>query len=245
LFSAFDDGVVPVEFMGTAPTAESFLLPSDLSGLRDARISEGAKSAWTVFASVVGGVIASIAIAMSWEERDALRTILILALPIGAGIVSHRIVSESHRIRFGALDRYDQAVKYHHLHAQCRVRSYWESLDGHEFEHALANTLKLRGMPAYTTQASADGGVDVWTTRNGARFLIQCKKLAKPCGVAAIRDVAGARVLHRADFAIVASTSGFTKPAAYAARSLGVSLWSMPELMLLAEGKPLPAPLEG
>jgi HJR/Mrr/RecB family endonuclease len=131
-----------------------------------------------------------------------------------------------------ALSEYKSA-----LIAARRKRSYWEALDGHQFEIATAKVLGLHRFNPTLTGGPADGGIDIEVHRDGVRGVVQCKAHAGPIGPHAIRDLFGVMHDSRAGFGIVASRAGFTAGAVEFAKGKPIFLIDTSDLVTLAEGK--------
>ena len=112
-------------------------------------------------------------------------------------------------------------------------------VDGHEFEHWVADALRSFGWETLVTPMAGDQGIDVIASKNGLRVGIQCKLYSQPVGNKAIQEaMAGARYhgLHRA---AVLSNASFTRSAQDLAASTDVLLMSqfdLPELDRLLGG---------
>jgi hypothetical protein len=96
---------------------------------------------------------------------------------------------------------------------QRRKRSYWESLDGYQFERETAEVLKRYEFSPRLTPGSGDGGVDIEVTRNGLKGVVQCKAHISCVGPSVVRDLYGVIHHRRAAFGIIVSRGGFTKGA--------------------------------
>jgi HJR/Mrr/RecB family endonuclease len=92
-------------------------------------------------------------------------------------------------------------------------RSYWECLNGYEFERQTAEVLKQHQFNPIVTRGSADGGVDIEVTRHGQKGVVQCKAHVACVGPHTVRDLYG--VIHHSNsgFGIIVSRGGFTKGA--------------------------------
>lgn len=112
-------------------------------------------------------------------------------------------------------------------------------VNGHEFEHWVADALRKFGWETMVTPMAGDQGIDVIANKNGLRVGIQCKLYSQPVGNKAIQEaMAGARYhgLHRA---AVLSNASFTRSAQDLAASTDVLLLSqfdLPELDRLLGG---------
>jgi HJR/Mrr/RecB family endonuclease len=115
-------------------------------------------------------------------------------------------------------------------------RSYWESLNGYEFEIETAEVLKRHQFNPRVTAGSADGGVDIEVTRGGRRGVVQCKAHVACVGPHVVRDLYG--VIHHsgADFGIIVSRGGFTRGAVDFARGKPIFLIDTSDLIKMQDG---------
>ena len=86
-------------------------------------------------------------------------------------------------------------------------------VDGLDYERFCAERLARAGWRAHRTPPSGDQGADIVAERDGLRLVVQCKRLAKPVGNAAVQEAAAALRYWSGDQAVVVSNAGFT-PAA-------------------------------
>jgi HJR/Mrr/RecB family endonuclease len=117
-----------------------------------------------------------------------------------------------------------------------RKTSYWESLNGYEFELATAEVLKLFQFNPIVTKGSADGGVDIEVIRNGMQGVVQCKAHAMPVGPHVIRDLFGVMNHEGCSFGIIVSRSGFTTGAHDFAKGKSLFLIDIFDLIAMQEG---------
>ena len=64
--------------------------------------------------------------------------------------------------------------------------------DGLDYERYCAERLVRAGWRAHRTPASGDQGADIVAVRDGLRLVVQCKRLSKPVGNAAVQEAAAA-----------------------------------------------------
>lgn len=110
-----------------------------------------------------------------------------------------------------AVRRYKAAVVEFREWLDRSRRSWWLRLDGRRFELELARLFRALEWEAKPTRATGDGGIDIVGKRAAVKFIAQCKNHKLPIGPAAARDLYGTLVASDANFAILASVSGFTK----------------------------------
>lgn len=91
-----------------------------------------------------------------------------------------------------------------------------------QFEEEIARLLKRDfWLNVKVLGGSGDGGIDVaGIGPDGARIVVQCKRYAKTSFVTPtqVRDLAGARAMHTADFALLVTTGTLTSQASITAR---------------------------
>lgn len=95
---------------------------------------------------------------------------------------------------------------------------------GLEYERFCAERLAEAGWRAHRTPASGDQGADIVAVRDGLRLVVQCKRLSKPVGNAAVQEAAAAQRYWAGDWAAVVSNAGFTPAARRLAAATGVLL---------------------
>jgi restriction system protein len=96
--------------------------------------------------------------------------------------------------------------------------------DGVDYERYCAERLTRAGWRAHRTPASGDQGADIVAMRDGQRLVVQCKRLNKPVGNAAVQEAAAALRYWAGDRAAVVSNAGFTPAARRLAAATGVLL---------------------
>lgn len=114
-------------------------------------------------------------------------------------------------------------------------RDYWLNSKGLELEDKLQKMLNRLGADMKSTAISGDGGVDLRGNFRGEMTLIQCKGLAKNCGVAVIRDAAGVKSISGSHM-VVCCPKGFSKGAINYASTANIELWDVDDLVQIALG---------
>jgi len=100
-------------------------------------------------------------------------------------------------------------------------------LDGHEFEHWVADNLKKFSWNAEVTRGSGDQGVDVIATKGAMRVGIQCKQFTSgKVGNSAVQEIVGAKALFGLTHLAVITTSDYTHAAKTLAGANSVALLS-------------------
>lgn len=105
-------------------------------------------------------------------------------------------------------------------------KNYWLKLRGVELEDALEKMLLRLGWSVETTPVTSDGGIDLVTVLKSEKILFQCKGLASPLGVGAIRDAAGVQATAKNKMIVVAP-KGFTSGAKQFATQAQIELWDV------------------
>ena len=94
-----------------------------------------------------------------------------------------------------------------------------DAMTGTEFEHYVAARLQRAGWRVTFTPASGDYGVDLIGEKDGKSLAVQCKRLGKPVGVAAVQQVVAGARHHGCVKSIVISNQEFTAAATQLART--------------------------
>jgi HJR/Mrr/RecB family endonuclease len=142
---------------------------------------------------------------------------------------------------------YQQALNIHHLYTVATYeakqallrqrRSYWDGLNGYEFERATAEVLTLHQFNPKVTKGSADGGIDIEVARGGRKGVVQCKAHVASVAPHTVRDLYGVMAHSQADFGIIVSRGGFTKGAIEFARNKPILLVDSSDLIAMQEGQ--------
>ena len=108
-----------------------------------------------------------------------------------------------------------------------------DTLEGLEFENYSAQLLQKLGYSAEVTKASQDNGGDILATKDGIKYVIQCKNYSSTVGNKAIQEVYAAKGIYKCDKAIVLTNNFFTKQAQDEAEILDIMLWDRESLFTL------------
>lgn len=100
-----------------------------------------------------------------------------------------------------------------------------DTLTGLEFESYFANILLKLGYNADVTKASNDNGGDIIATKDGVKYVFQCKNYSDKVGNKAVQEVYSAKGIYKCDKAIVITNNYFTNQAIKEAEILSVELW--------------------
>lgn len=88
-----------------------------------------------------------------------------------------------------------------------------DRMSGTEFEEFVAAQLRVAGYSVTPTASTGDYGVDLIARKDGARMAVQCKRLAKAVGVAAVQQVVAGALHHGCNRTVVVTNQTFTKAA--------------------------------
>ncbi|BBY13227.1 restriction endonuclease [Mycobacterium marseillense] len=94
-----------------------------------------------------------------------------------------------------------------------------DRMSGTDFEEFVAAQLRVAGYSVMPTASTGDYGVDLIAKKDGVRMAVQCKRLAKAVGVAAVQQVVSGSRHHGCNRAVVVTNQTFTK----AARALAIT----------------------
>jgi restriction system protein len=111
-------------------------------------------------------------------------------------------------------DRYRAALQrrrdFRHLRSDLAAI---DEMSGVEFEEFVAAQLRTVGWSVTHTASTGDYGVDLIAKKDGIRMAVQCKRLAKAVGVAAVQQVVSGALQHGCNQTVVVTNQGFTKAA--------------------------------
>lgn len=111
-----------------------------------------------------------------------------------------------------------------------------QSLTGTEFEELLAELFTAKGYKVQLNGKSGDQGADLILSKDGVRTTVQAKRYTKAVNNKAIQEAVAAKAVHDCSFAMVVTTSNFTKGAFENAKANGVHLiWGKELRKQLAE----------
>jgi restriction system protein len=125
-------------------------------------------------------------------------------------------------------------------HAKSRLRAI-DRMSGTEFEEFVAAQLRIAGYNVTPTASTGDYGVDLIAKKDGVRMAVQCKRLAKAVGVAAVQQVVSGSLHHGCNRAVVVTNRTFTKAARQLATTHHCRLVGRTQLRSWTRVAPLPA----
>lgn len=109
-----------------------------------------------------------------------------------------------------------------------------DCMDGHDFEHFVADVLKHNDyQKVAVTKGSGDFGVDIVAKKGKSRWAFQCKCYQSKLGVKPVQEVYGGLKKYNAQIGVVVTNTYFTPHAKELANSLGILLWDRDKLAAL------------
>lgn len=109
--------------------------------------------------------------------------------------------------------------------------TFWDRLNGYQFEHEVATVFRNAGYDAEVTKGSGDGGVDIILTDGDEKIAVQCKAHSNPVGPSVIRDLYGTMTSGDYTKAILVSKNGFTKGVYEFAMGKPIELLSLNDIL--------------
>ncbi|KAB0483318.1 hypothetical protein F7Q91_00715 [Vibrio chagasii] len=114
--------------------------------------------------------------------------------------------------------QYMRKRSYHTTTSQikiCKNTSPLNDLNWVEFESYIGEYFKFQGYDVKQSfSQKADGGVDIWLTKNGELSLVQCKHWkTRKVGVQVLREMYGVMIANNASKMIIVTSGGFTSEA--------------------------------
>ena len=106
-----------------------------------------------------------------------------------------------------------------------------DAMEGHEFEHFIANLLcKLGYQKVEVTPGSGDQGVDVLAEKDDIRYALQCKCYSSDLGNTPVQEITTGKIIYHCHVGVVVTNRYFTQGAKEAANATGVLLWDRSKL---------------
>jgi restriction system protein len=113
-----------------------------------------------------------------------------------------------------------------------------DQMSGVEFEEFVAAQLRTRGWSVIRTASTGDYGVDLIAKKDGTCMAVQCKRLARAVGVAAVQQVVAGARHHGCNQAVVVTNQAFTKAASQLATTHRCRLVGREQLQIWAGAAP-------
>jgi restriction system protein len=116
-----------------------------------------------------------------------------------------------------------------------------DQMSGSEFEEFVAAQLRMAGWSVTHTASTGDYGVDLVARKGGSSMAVQCKRLAKDVGVAAVQQVVSGALHHGCSRTVVLTNQSFTKAARQLAVTHRCRLVGREQLQIWTGAAPAPA----
>jgi restriction system protein len=113
-----------------------------------------------------------------------------------------------------------------------------DQMSGVGFEEFVAAQLRTRGWTVIRTASTGDYGVDLIAKKDRTCMAVQCKRLARAVGVAAVQQVVSGARHHGCDQAVVVTNQAFTKAARQLATTHRCRLVGREQLHIWAAAAP-------
>lgn len=114
-----------------------------------------------------------------------------------------------------------------------RERCPADAMSGTEFEEYVARIARSSGLPVIMTSLTGDWGVDLIVGHRPHRIAIQCKRLSRPVGAAAVQEVVAGAPMQDCTRTMVVTNHEFTPAARKLAELHGCELVGGAELSRL------------
>jgi restriction system protein len=121
-----------------------------------------------------------------------------------------------------------------------------QDMSGTEFEDYVARVARSSGLPVIMTPLSGDWGVDLIVGRRPDRLAIQCKRVSRPVGPAAVQEVVAGAPMQDCTRTMVVTNHEYTPAARRLAERHGCRLVDgaqLPQLPALIRKDTAPGPL--
>lgn len=120
-----------------------------------------------------------------------------------------------------------------------------DGMTGTEFEQRLQAAFQHVGYTVYHVGGRGDYGADLVLDLPGTRTVVQAKRWNNTVGPGAVQEVVASRAYYSAQYAIVVTTSTFTKAALELAASNAVEMWNRDRLTQFLAAQELGPPRTG
>ena len=114
-----------------------------------------------------------------------------------------------------------------------------DGMNWRDFELLVGEHFRRQGFVVEETAGGADGGVDLIATKNGEKYLIQCKQWkAYKVGVKVVRELLGVMVGDAATGGFVVTSGKFTRDAVIFAKDNNITLLDGNSLQRMMKAQP-------
>jgi restriction system protein len=108
-------------------------------------------------------------------------------------------------------EKYRTQTRYYEYWQRRKQKNFWNGMDGHHFENAVANLFRNIGFTAEVSKRGGDGGIDIVLQKANRKIAVQCKRYKSSVGPHVIRDLWGTMHYLGFDEGCIVTTTGFTK----------------------------------
>ncbi|MCB1601916.1 MAG: restriction endonuclease [Lysobacterales bacterium] len=166
-----------------------------------------AVAAWFGF-----GLLSNIEVPLAAKAADAGPMVIRQGIRVAASILQYAVPA---LCLLGALMSVLLGRRRKALGAQVRSGARGvDQLDWREFERLVGHYFEQRGFAVVETGGSADGGVDLKLSKDGERYLVQCKHWrARSVGVEPVRELYGVLAASRGVGAYMVTSGRYTRAA--------------------------------
>ena len=113
-----------------------------------------------------------------------------------------------------------------------------DGMEGHEFEAAVADLLRLRGFDQIVRNRGFDKGADIVAVKNGVRTAVQTKRWGTPVNLKAVRQLVDGVKRYGCARGLLVTNHYLTPPAIECAEEWGIEVWDRRELADWLPGEP-------
>lgn len=181
---------------------------------------------------------AAVTLVVGWvRDHPVLSTLIAIALVLGTGFTLFTVLRERRR-------------RVEWLAEKERNIATTDGISGVEFEEWVARLMRRTGFHSVTVRGGAgDQGADITATAPDGRWtVVQCKRYSptRAMGSPTVATFAGpAHGIHKAELAVLVTTTGFTAPARRDAALMNVVLVDRDLLATWATAQAVPLELGG
>lgn len=212
----------------THPTLQEYNLPDNIHDIiekEDKKIEKIINSIYA-FIYIIGFILSVVYLLNNkndnYDISEAILTvgftygwIALLILPIFSSPIFFlvQLILKKNKKTAPLRERYSQyqdAIYAYIYWEKTTKLNFWMSLDGHQFEDAVAAVYRTNGYIAQVSKQGGDGGVDIILEKDGKTIAVQCKAHKKEIGPSVARDLYGTISHLGIEEGIIVSRSGFT-----------------------------------
>jgi hypothetical protein len=112
-----------------------------------------------------------------------------------------------------------------------------DRMDGHEFEAAVADLLKLLGFDEVKLNGGFDKGADIVAVRDGVRTAVQVKRWSTPVDLKSVRQLIDGMKRYDCERGLIVTNSFLTEPAIECAETWNIEVWDRGTLADYLDGE--------